>query len=91
MDLVYGIPLIALLAVVWAVVRHVANKARRRRDALREQKRRSRAMGTKEPDSTSERSDMRRTDAPVTVIDSIQKRAPPPPESTKPGNRRTER
>jgi hypothetical protein len=91
MNPVYGIPLIVLLALTWPVVRYLANRARRQRDALRQQKRRSRAQGTHEHDNASQRSDMRRTDAPVTVIDSIQKRTPPSPESTGPGNPPTKR
>jgi hypothetical protein len=83
MDLVYALPLIALLAALWVIVRHVAEKARRRRDALRKLKRQSSAkIISKGPDSASERSDMRRTDAPATVVDTIQKRTQPPPEST---------
>jgi hypothetical protein len=92
MDLIYGIALIALLAVAWVVVRHVANKARRQRELLRRQKHRSRAAkGSKGPDTVSQRSAMRSTDAPVAVVDTIQKRRPPPPESTGPKNPRTGR
>ena len=91
MDLVYAIPLIALLAIVWAAVRHAANKARRRREALREQRRRSRMADARAPYPTSQRSDMRRTDSPVTVVDSIQKPGPRSPESAEPPKPTTER
>ena len=90
MDLVYGIALIALLAVAWVAVRHVANKARRRRELLRRQKHRSRAKGTKGPDTVSQRSDMRSTDAPVAVVDTIHKRTPRPTHA-EPKNPRTGR
>jgi lipoate-protein ligase A len=92
MDLIYAIPLIALLAAVWVIVRHIAAKARRRRDALRKLKRRSSPkVISKGPDSASERSDMRRTDAPATFVDTIQKRTQPPAETAPPSKPRTER
>ena len=86
MNLLYALPLLALLAALWVVVRYIAEMARRRRAALREQKRRSsvRARINKGPDSASERSDMRRTDAPATFVDSIQKRTQPPAETVAP-------
>jgi len=92
MDLIYALPLIALLAAVWVIVRYIAEQARRRRAALREQKRRSSPkIISKGPDSASERSDMRRTDAPATFVDTIQKRTQPPAETTGPSKPRTER
>jgi hypothetical protein len=91
MDLIYAIPLIALLAAVWVIVRYIAEQQRRRRAALREQKRRSSAkIVSKGSDSTSERSDMRRTDAPATFVDTIQKRTHPPAETTDPSKPPTE-
>lgn len=92
MNLIYAIPLLALLAALWVIVRYIAERARRRRAALREQKRRSSAkIISKGPDSASARSDMRRTDAPATLVDTIQKRTQPPAETTDPSKPRTER
>jgi len=93
MNLLYALPLLALLAALWVVVRYIAEMARRRRAALREQKRRSsaRARISKGPDSASARSDMRRTDAPGTMVDTIQKRTQPPAETAAPSKPRTER
>ncbi|MGH8800432.1 MAG: hypothetical protein ACREX7_09315 [Casimicrobiaceae bacterium] len=78
MDLVYGLPLIALLALAWLAARHVARKAKRQRELLRRQKRRSRSRQVDGPETASSRSDMRSTDAPVTVVDKIRKRARSP-------------
>ncbi|MGH8713301.1 MAG: hypothetical protein ACREYB_04755 [Casimicrobiaceae bacterium] len=78
MDFVYGLPLIAVLALAWLAARHVANKARRQRELLRRQKRRSRSRYVDGPETASSRSDMRSTDAPVTVVDKIRKRARAP-------------
>ena len=92
MDLIYALPLIALLAAVWVIVRYLAEMDRRRRAALRAQKRRSSAkIISKGPDSASERSDMRRTDAPVPVVATIQKQTQPPAEIAAPSKPRTER
>ena len=78
MDLVYGIPLIAALALAWLAARHVINKARRQRELLRRQRRRSRSKYRDAPETVSSRSDMRSTDAPVTIVDKIRKRARAP-------------
>jgi hypothetical protein len=91
MDLVYGIPLIAALALAWLAARHVINKARRQRELLSRQRRRSRSRYRESPETTSSRSDMRSTDAPVTIVDKIRKRASAPKDSgttTKPPRRR---
>jgi hypothetical protein len=90
MNLLYALPLLALLAALWVIVRYVAEMARRRRAALKEQKRRSSVRISKGPDSASERSDMRRTDAPATFVDTIQKRTQPP-RNRRPSKPRTER
>lgn len=74
MDLVYGLPLIAALVLAWLAARHVANRAKRQRELLRRQKQRSRSRYRDGPQSASSRSDMRSTDAPVTVVDKIRKR-----------------
>ena len=81
MDLTFGVALVALLVVASGVARHLANKARRQREALRRQKRLSRAKHMEAPDTGSVRSDMRAMDTPIGVIDAIQKRAPRPPEN----------
>ncbi|HEY2865112.1 MAG TPA: hypothetical protein VGK37_15930 [Casimicrobiaceae bacterium] len=86
MDLVYGLPLIAALALAWLAARHVINKARRQRELLGRQRRRSR-RGQQSPETVTSRSDMRSTDAPVTIADKLRTResapkdtAPPPPQ-----------
>lgn len=91
MDLVYGIPLIAALALAWLAARHVINKARRQRELLSRQRRRSRSRYRESPETTSSRSDMRSTDAPVTIVDKIRKRATAPdePGTAKPSRRRS--
>ncbi|MEP6998713.1 MAG: hypothetical protein ABI900_13760 [Betaproteobacteria bacterium] len=78
MDLVYGLPLIAVLALAWLAARHVINKARRQRELLRRQRRRSRSKYHDTAETASSRSDMRSTDAPVTIADNIRKRASAP-------------
>jgi hypothetical protein len=91
MDLVYGIPLIAALALAWLAARHVINKARQQRELLRRQRRRSRSKYRDGPETISSRSDMRSTDAPVTIVENIRKRARAPKEATpadKPPGRR---
>ena len=65
MDLVYGIPLIAALALAWLAARHVINKARQQRELLRRQRRRSRS---------------KYHDAPVTIAQNIRKRERAPKE-----------
>jgi hypothetical protein len=77
MDLVYSIPLLGLLALTWIAARRVAKKMRGR-ETLRRRKRRARAKQVGEPDAASPRSDMRATDAPGTLIDTIRKRAKDP-------------
>ena len=72
-----GIPLVGLLVVAWIAARRVAKKVRRR-EALRRRRAGSRAKQFGEPDAASPRSDMRATDAPVTLIDTIRKRARDP-------------
>jgi len=78
MDLVYGLPLIAVLALAWLGARHVINKAQRQRELLRRQRRRSRSKYRNAPETVTSRSDMRSTDAPVTIVDNIRKRARAP-------------
>jgi hypothetical protein len=80
MDLVYGIPLIAALALAWLAARHVINKARQQRELLRRQRRRSRSKYHDAPETVSSRSDMRSTDAPVTIAQNIRKRERAPKE-----------
>ena len=92
MDLVYGLPLIAALALAWLAARHVINKARRQRDLLRRQRRRSGRKYRDAPETISSRSDMRSTDAPVTIADNIRKRERAPKEDRagdKPTGRRS--
>lgn len=81
MDLVYGIPLIAALALAWLAARHVINKARQQRELLLRQRRRSRSKYHDAPETVSSRSDMRSTDAPVTIADNIRKRERAPKEN----------
>lgn len=91
MDLIYGIPLIAALALAWLAARHVINKARQQRELLRRQRRRSRSKYHDAPETVSSRSDMRSTDAPVTIVEKIRKRARAPKEDNsaeKPPGRR---
>jgi hypothetical protein len=80
MDLIYGLPLIAVLALAWLAARHVINKARQQRELLRRQRRRSRSKYRDAPETVSSRSDMRSTDAPVTLAENIRKRARAPSE-----------
>jgi hypothetical protein len=80
MDLVYGIPLIAALVLAWLAARHVINKARQQRELLRRQRRRSRSKYRDAPETVSSRSDMRSTDAPVTIAENIRKRERAPKE-----------
>lgn len=82
MDLVYGIPLIAALALAWLAARHVINKARQQRELLRRQRRRSRSRYHDAPETVSSRSDMRSTDAPGTIVDNIRKRERAPKEES---------
>jgi hypothetical protein len=91
MDLVYGIPLIAALALAWLGARHVINKARKQRELLRRQRRRSRSKYHDAPETISSRSDMRSTDAPVTMAENIRKRerAPKDQAPDKPPSRKT--
>jgi hypothetical protein len=77
MDLVYSIPLLGLLALAWIALRRVA-KNKRTREALRRRKRRSRANQARETDTVSQRSDMRATDSPISVSDTIRKRSKGP-------------
>jgi len=92
MDLVYGLPLIAVLAVVWMAVRHAANRARRQRELLRRQRRlSSRARAASGPDTVSARSAMRSADSPITVIDTMQRRASRPSERIAPKELQTKR
>ncbi len=82
MDLIYGLPLIAALALAWLAARHVINKARRQRELLRRQRQRSRSKYHDTSETVSSRSDMRSTDAPVTIVEKIQKRARAPNEGS---------
>ena len=92
MDLVYGLPLVAVLVVVWMAVQHAANRTRWQRELLRRQWRlSSRARAASGPDTISARSAMRSGDSPITVIDTIQRRAPRPPERTAPKELQTKR
>ena len=90
MDLVYGIPLIAALALAWLAARHVINKARQQRELLRRQRRRSRSK-YRDAETVSSRSDMRSTDAPVTIVENIRKRerAPKQDRTDKPPGRKS--
>ena len=81
MDFVYGLPLIAVLVLAWFAARQVANRARRQRELLRRQKRRSQRSLTDAPETVTSRSDMRSTDSPVTVIEKIRQRVRAPEES----------
>jgi len=80
MDLIYGLPLIAALALAWLAARHVINRARHQRELLRRQRRRSGSKYRSAPETTTSRSDMRSTDAPVTLADNLRKRARAPGE-----------
>jgi hypothetical protein len=88
MDLVYGIPLIAVLALAWLAARHVINKARRQRELLRRQRRRSGGKSRDAPETISPRSDMRSTDAPGTAAENIRKRARAPDKDQAAGSPR---
>ena len=74
MDYLYGLPLIAVLVLAWIAARQVANRARRQRELLRRQKRRSQRSLADSPETVTSRSDMRSTDSPVTVIEKIRQR-----------------
>jgi len=83
MDPAYGMPVVALLVVAWVGVRLSAARARRRRELLRRQKRlAARAREASGPQTVSARSDMRSADSPITVMNTIQKRAPRPVEQS---------
>ena len=82
MDPLYGLPLIAALTLAWLAARHVINKARRQRELLRRQKERSRGRRRDAPETASSRSDMRSTDAPVTIVDNIRKRSRAPKDGS---------
>ena len=88
MDLVYGIPLIAVLALAWLAARHVINKARRQRELLRRQRWRSGGKSRDAPETISPRSDMRSTDAPGTAAENIRKRARAPDKDQAAGSPR---
>lgn len=88
MDIVYGLPLIAALALAWLGARHVINKARRQRELLRRQRRRSRGADRGAPETITSRSDMRSTDAPVTVAQKLRTRESAPKETPVPPPRR---
>ena len=77
MNLTYGIPLLALLVLAFLAVRRVAMKARQR-DSEKRRQRRSRPRYAKVSDGSTQRSDMRATDSPVTIIDTIRKRVRAP-------------
>lgn len=81
MDFVYGLPLIAVLVLAWFAARQVANRARRQRELLRRQKRRSQRSLHEAPETVSSRSDMRSTDSPVTVVEKIRQRVRAPDDS----------
>jgi hypothetical protein len=94
MDLSYGMPVIAVLVVAWVGVRLSVARARRQRELLRRQRRlASQARAATGPETVSARSDMRSGDAPITVINTIQKRAPRPVEKpvTRPKEPQTRR
>jgi flagellar biosynthesis/type III secretory pathway M-ring protein FliF/YscJ len=78
MDPIYGLPLIAVLALAWLAARHVINKARRQRELLRRQRQRSRGRRHGASETVTSRSDMRSTDAPVTIVENIRKRSRAP-------------
>ncbi|HEX3633064.1 MAG TPA: hypothetical protein VHZ01_11195 [Casimicrobiaceae bacterium] len=69
-----------MLALAWLAARHVIKKARQQRELLARQRRRSRSKYRDAPETVSSRSDMRSTDAPVTIVDNIRKRERAPKE-----------
>jgi hypothetical protein len=73
MDIVYGIGLLAALALIVMYTRRSRKKARAAKAQEQRRKRRT-AKRRRGPDTSSPRSDMRATDSPVTIIDTIQKR-----------------
>jgi hypothetical protein len=73
MDVVYGIGLLAAFALVLMYARRVMKKARAKKAQQQRRKRRI-ARQRRGTDSSSPRSDMRATDSPATIIDTIQKR-----------------
>jgi hypothetical protein len=73
MDIVYGIGLLAALALVVMYARRSVRKAREAKAQKQRRKRRA-AKLRRGPDSSSPRSDMRATDSPITIMDTIQKR-----------------
>jgi flagellar biosynthesis/type III secretory pathway M-ring protein FliF/YscJ len=68
-----GLVLLAVVAVAWLVIRHFVRKTSRRHEAQRKRLDRRPADGPLKRvlDSHSARSEMRATDAPVSIIDSI--------------------
>jgi len=90
MDLIYGLPLIAVLTLAWLAARHVIQQGTATADLLRRQKQRSRGRRHDAPETVTSRSDMRSTDAPVTVGRpySQRSRAPRDGSDHKPPRRR---
>ena len=74
MNLTIGIALVALLGMGWMLARRVAKKKREQEARRRRRKRRARVERPEGPNTVSQRSDMRSTDSPVSVMDTIQKR-----------------
>jgi hypothetical protein len=68
-----GLVLLFVLAAAWLGVRHFVRKGRQQREAQRRRLNRLRAQApTKgKRDSLSQRSEMRSTAAPVTIVDTI--------------------
>ena len=74
-DPVYAMALLGLLGAGWIGVRLALRGKREREARRRRRKRRSLAKRDRGADTASPRSDMRATDSPVSVMDTLQKRA----------------
>jgi hypothetical protein len=73
-DLVYGVPILLLLAMALIAARRHAKKIQRR--ALSKiRRRRMRVKRDRHADSASPRSDMRSTDAPSSIVDTLQEQS----------------
>jgi len=72
-DVAIALPLLAVLVLAWGAARRAARRYRREREAMRQRAHSaSRTMIRPFPDTITERSEMRATDAPVTVIDAFR-------------------
>ncbi len=74
MNLIFGIAVVALLGMAWMLARRAARRKREQEARQRRRKRRARSERLEGPNTVSQRSDMRATDSPVSVLDTIQKR-----------------